>query len=360
MLTHPSWLVDATGLPLAFALVREDPLLDLDVLHTVKAADARVAMIASGGCTAAVLAAHVAHLHLIDANPAQLALTRFKLHLLQTATPAQRLELLGHQPLSSAERRNAIIAVLDELDLAHDCFGPVARVAEWGPDYSGRYERLFAQLRQRLGHDAAWEQLLCLADPSAQTKQVMPDTSLGHSMDEIYDEVFSQANLVQLFGESATHNRVEPFSRHFARRTRQAFATFPANSNPYLWLMLRGRLPANRSLPWLTQPLLEKMPGMEYTVGLMGQVLDGTTNTYDFIHLSNILDWLTPDQARQTLASVWNALRPGGAVFIRQLNSTLDITSLGAAFVWDTSLADELLQHDRSFFYRALHLGRKQ
>lgn len=359
MLTTPSWLADAARLPLAFALVREDPLLDLEVLRTVNAADARVAMIASGGCTAALLAGHVAHLHLIDANPAQLALTKFKLHLLQTATPAQRLGLLGHQPLSSAERRNGIVAVLDELELAHDCFGPIDLVAAGGPDYIGRYEQLFAQLRKRLGHDVEWERLLNLADISAQTKQLLPDTSLGRSMDAVYDEVFSQTNLVQLFGEGATHNRVEPFSRHFARRTRQALASLPANSNPYLWLMLRGRLPDNIVLPWLTQSQLATMPSIEYTVGLMGQVLDGTTHTYDFIHLSNILDWLTPDEARQTLASVWRVLRPGGAVFIRQLNSTLDITSLGAAFVWDNALADKLLQRDRSFFYRNLHLGRK-
>jgi len=85
-------------------------------------------MVASGGCTAAVLATmpNVAAIHLVDANPAQLALARLKLRLLERrshfgggcisvtsrlkyderqewlAAELQRLEL----PAISSERRN--------------------------------------------------------------------------------------------------------------------------------------------------------------------------------------------------------------------------------------------------------------
>ena len=41
--------------------------------------------------------------------------------------------------------------------------------------------------------------------------------------------------------------------------------------------------------------------------------------------LSNILDWLPREAATATLASAARALRPGGYVVIRQLNSALDI-----------------------------------
>src|SRR5213078_2896892 len=85
------WLEEAAALPVAFALVREDPLLDLDVLARA-GPTARVLLVASGGCTAAALAAapNVARLHLVDPNPAQLALCRLKLRLLQTETPDTR------------------------------------------------------------------------------------------------------------------------------------------------------------------------------------------------------------------------------------------------------------------------------
>jgi len=54
------------------------------------------------------------------------------------------------------------------------------------------------------------------------------------------------------------------------------------------------------------------------------------------------------------------ALRPGGWTLIRQLNSTLDIPSLGTGFEWRADLAERLHSQDRSFFYRNLHVGIKR
>ena len=81
---------------------------------------------------------------------------------------------------------------------------------------------------------------------------------------------------------------------------------------------------------------------------------------FDFVHLSNILDWLDPEEARTTLDLARRALRPGGWTLIRQLNSSLDIERLGAGFEWHPAWARRLHQKDRSFFYRALHLGRRR
>ena len=134
----PSWVVETASLPIAFAQVREDPLLDREVIERLPGA-ARVLMVASGGCTAALLAAspNVTRLHLVDPNPAQLALTRLKLHLLQTATPADRLALLGHAPLPAEDRRQRGTAWLGSLGLAPDALGPVDLWAQVGPDQVG-------------------------------------------------------------------------------------------------------------------------------------------------------------------------------------------------------------------------------
>ena len=59
------------------------------------------------------------------------------------------------------------------------------------------------------------------------------------------------------------------------------------------------------------------------------------------------------------LELAWGALRPGGWTLIRQLNSVLDIPGLGRRFNWHTAEANDLHARDRSFFYRALHLGSK-
>ena len=91
----------------------------------------------------------------------------------------------------------------------------------------------------------------------------------------------------------------------------------------------------------------------------MAEVLQAQPAAFDFVHLSNILDWLSPDEARATLDLAWRALRPGGWTLIRQLNSNLDIQALGERFQWQRTPAEALHNRDRSFFYRGLHLGRK-
>ena len=108
-----SWLDQASVLPVAFAQVREDALLDYEVARSV-GEGARVAMVASGGCTVALLAgmANIAHLHFVDPNPAQLALTRLKLRLLETTDPKERQALLGHAPMAPTDRAARLI---DEL-----------------------------------------------------------------------------------------------------------------------------------------------------------------------------------------------------------------------------------------------------
>ena len=45
--------------------------------------------------------------------------------------------------------------------------------------------------------------------------------------------------------------------------------------------------------------------------------------------------------------------------FIRQLNSSLDIRNLPGGLEWDAARSASFLERDRSFFYRAIHVGRK-
>jgi S-adenosylmethionine-diacylglycerol 3-amino-3-carboxypropyl transferase len=86
--------------------------------------------------------------------------------------------------------------------------------------------------------------------------------------------------------------------------------------------------------------------------------LENCPREFDYVHLSNILDWLTPEAARGVLGRAWSALRPGGWVMVRQLNSSLDIRALGDWFDWHRDEAAALHARDRSYFYRDLHLGR--
>ena len=81
--------------------------------------------------------------------------------------------------------------------------------------------------------------------------------------------------------------------------------------------------------------------------------------TYHVIHLSNIIDWLSPTEAEETLKLAYQALKPGGAIIIRQLNSNIDIASIGKEYAWDLKASQEFHRGDRSFFYRNFFLGFK-
>jgi S-adenosylmethionine-diacylglycerol 3-amino-3-carboxypropyl transferase len=358
----PPWAVQAAQLPVAFAQVREDPWVDAEIVRPL-GPRARLIMIASGGCTLAYLAARclAAHIDVVDPNPAQIALARLKLHLLQSTDARERLALLGHAPMAADEREKRLRAALGSLDLSAEAIGPPHAWAEDGPDHAGRYEHVFAGLRCELRQQAAeLKQLLSLHDPAEQARRVRPETPLGQALDAAFDRAMDLPILVHLFSEGATRNRVEPFARHFARQTCCTLATLPAADNPYLWQVLAGRYPPTAAAPWLTEPAPKRLPEVRWHTTVMTEALRHAPSSYDFVHLSNILDWLSPEEARTTLELARAALRPGGWTVIRQLNSTLDIPALGEGFAWQTEQAQSLHARDRSYFYRTLHLGKKR
>jgi S-adenosylmethionine-diacylglycerol 3-amino-3-carboxypropyl transferase len=368
---RPAWVDEAAGFPIAFAQVREDPEIDRRVVEQLagdpfprkpSTGDVDVVMIASGGCTAAYLASlpSVRRLHLVDAGAAQLGLTRLKLRLLANS-PDERKALLGHTPMDAEVRRTRLAELGQELELSDRLFGEPAAVARLGPDHAGRYELVFAALQADLS-DVRNElaELLGLDDTAAQTAAAAPSTALGRRLDEAVDRVMSLPNLVALFGRDATNNAAEPFSRHFARRIRHALATLPAADNPFLWQMLTGRYSPREAAPWLEVATPARLPRLTFECRFMADALrESAPESFDMVHLSNIVDWLSVDDARETLEAAWRVLRPGGRVLIRQLNSSLDIRALGSSFQWLREESDALHATDRSFFYRALHLGRK-
>ena len=266
-----SWLERASVLPVAFAQVREDALLDYEVARSV-GEGARVAMVASGGCTVALLAnmENVGYVHFVDPNPAQLALTRLKLHLLETTGPEERLALLGHAPMAHLDRAARLPDELAVLDLPQDALGPIPLVSRVGPDHAGRFEFLFAALREAL-HDCMepLDALLSMSEPARQADRVAPQTNLGRCIDQALGDVMHRSNLVRLFGEAAVRNPAAPFSTHFRGRLRQVLATLPANDNPYLWQMLKGCHPPGSLSPWLAKPPPARIPSVTWELGTM-------------------------------------------------------------------------------------------
>ncbi len=347
------WLCKAAGLPIAFSQVREDPRIDMECCRQLSPG-ASVVMIASGGDTAVCLAKlPLGRLVVVDMNPAQLALTQCKLHLAGTATRDEALEWLGHRSLSVEERACRIAATLKSLGLPADALGPLDAVSLHGPDFAGRYEFLFAALRDRLAPISS--------DIRRWLESERPVTIPADSeFDAAFVEVMSLQNLVTLFGREATLNPRKPFAAHFAERARVAFSRNSPCVNPFLWQIFAGIFPPNVAWDWHAE-LSGLRADIVFIQGRMKEALDCISEgSVDFVQLSNVLDWLAPVEATEVLVSAHRALKPGGRVLIRQLNSSLDIPGLPSGFQWDAASGAAMEASDRSFFYPTIHLGQRR
>lgn len=357
----PNFTKRALKQPVLFAQVREDSLQDIELIKSrFPEGKIDIAMIASGGCTAAALIADasVKNLTLVDANPAQLALTKLKLHLLQLPIK-KRLEILGHEVIEPQKRKIMIEGLMLALDIPEEVIGDLDIISELGLDFIGRYEIVFEAFRKELqDHRDAIESLFTLEDIQEQVKLVSKGCILGDAIDLAFQKVFSQEHLVKIFGPEATANRIQPFADHFAERTRAYLSSYLAKDSPYFAQLFLGQFHQGTVYPWLKSEGIQLPEHISFHLSPMNQFLKTTKNNcFDLIHLSNILDWLPSDHAAELLDNAIHALKPGGAVIIRQLNSNLDVRSFENDFKWDSIGSAEYHKHDRSFFYRDLHIG---
>jgi S-adenosylmethionine-diacylglycerol 3-amino-3-carboxypropyl transferase len=181
----------------------------------------------------------------------------------------------------------------------------------------------------------------------------------GVWLDAAFAEVMTLENLVCLFGKEATQNPRRSFSEHFAARTREVIGRMPPLENPFLWQILAGCFPPGCRCDWLEddRPIIAEAA---WRRGKMDAVLDTmAAESADLVHLSNILDWLSPGEAEATLSSARRVLKPGGQVIFRQLNSTLEIGELDAGISWDIERGKEMEARDRSYFYPRIHVGSR-
>lgn len=357
----PDWVHKSFDLPLRFAQVREDPGLDTWVVERLPN-DSSLLIVGSGGCTLAVLASmpNVRSIHVVDPNPAQLALCRVKLALLRDQDPDDRLKFLGHRELSVEAREYQLHRICEETCDSVSSFGPTDHVLEVGLDYAGRYESVFRKISDSVAaYPDSVLDLLQLENSSDQAKWLQTHPDFVARLLKSFDQVMCLENLVALFGETATQNPVMSFSTHFFQRTVHALHCFNASTNHFLWQALASFALTKPHARWLSQPRQEVSANCLFETKTMQDYLAQVDVQFDYIHLSNVLDWLTVEEARALLEFTWNRLKPNGYTLIRQLNSDLPIRALGEHFTWLDEESDSLHRKDLSYFYRGVHCGRR-
>ncbi len=310
---------------LKFAVVREDPELELALVERTKAR--AVLTVASGGCTLLTLAKRHPELELVgfDFNPRQLAHVR------------EKAAALGRVPL---ERFN------------------VGHTDPAGLNQRGEFEGLFRTLRRFLEEFVApAHELAAFFEPATSTveRRALLSRWCGSPYWPVaFELALATPFLHAMFGPAATqHAAPGSYPGYFQAVFERGLQREDAPHNPFLQHVLLGAyraedapeyLRAERPLPLtLVEGSLPDVPGL---------------GRFDVISLSNIFDW-----SDDTLVASWAALlsreaRPGCAVLCRQLNNRRDLRRFFApAFEFDDALGAALLARDRSLFYERIEVG---
>lgn len=309
-----------------FAVVREDAEIDLAVLGRTRAR--RALLVASGGCTGFELLSRSVEttVTLVDPNPAQLALVERKIGAL-TASPAER-----------AARFN--VGTDDPLGLCQ----------------CGSFEALFRQLRSFLHEFVApateWEAFFSGAASTASACDRWFATRYWSVAFELF---FSDAMLEAMFTPAATRHALPgSYPAYFRRIFERGLRRDDAVANPFLHHVLLGRYRPEHAPPYLSRPLDRSR--VELVPSSLEEIED--FSRYDFVGLSNVMDWMDAPAIDRLTASLRESLAPGSAVVWRQLNHAEDLAPRLASRVrFDDALGESLLARDRSLFYDRLRVG---
>lgn len=291
--------------PLKFAVVREDPALEVEVLRRYQRR--RPLIVASGGCTALTLTGEdLDAVTAFDLNPTQLAHVEAK---------------------ASARARGDLAALgVESTDGLHE---------------RGAFEGLFRVLRRFV------EEFVGPPTPERWRSPYWPAA---------FHTTFNDEFLHAMFGPAATQHAAKgSYPGYFQRVFERGLLRADAAKNPFLHHVFSGAYRRDAMPPFITAKESVKLTLVE------GSLLDvPNLERFDFFSLSNVFDW-----SDDVLVSAWaNALaaaEPGSVVLLRQLNNQRDLRAFFAPhFVADVELGEELLARDQSLFYERIEVLVRQ
>lgn len=313
--------------PIQFAVVREDPQIELDIVSNFQLK--RATLIGSGGCTFFCLKAMNPEIEitLIEPNPAQIELIKEKIHALQTFEKEDLYRKFG-------------VGISDKESLI-EC---------------GNFESLFRQFRLFVQEFIISENKIenSFKDNSPQIWQKVFNHSYWQTA---FDLFFSDSILKTMFGEAAIqHAPKNSYPTYFRHVLEKGLTRNDFNKNYFLHHIFLGHyFDDENALPYY---LINLPRNLEFEI-FNGFAQDFTNFTgKQLVHFSNIFDWCDEKIVGEIVNSASENLEKGSVVVFRQLNNRKKYREFfGQSFKWsDTS---EIARKDRSLFYEKIEIGEK-
>jgi S-adenosylmethionine-diacylglycerol 3-amino-3-carboxypropyl transferase len=315
--------------PIQFAVVREDPLIEKELVEAHKPQHAL--LVGGGGCTAFTLSTLFPELKItvVDPNQAQLQLITRK---------AQALQRLSMDP--------GIVNIGSE--------------DPKGLNACGNFETLFHCLRDfwrsfilrsdELEHMFDNEKRLRAATETLTTHRYWPVS---------FDLFFSEEMLTTMFGAAAIqHAPKGSYPNYFRNCIEAGLARPDALENPFLHHAILGHYLETRREAW---PLYIQRPPRDFQAEMLNCKVHEVESfsPYTLVNLSNVFDWSDAERVKK-IAGRLDAELPSGAVVIwRQLNNTESFEKHFQKLQFDSALGTDMLARSRSLFHTAIKVGRK-
>lgn len=358
-------LDDARTDRLFFAQVREDPELELAWLRA--GPEHTVVVVGSGGCTAlSLLASGTGTVVAVDVNPVQHHLVELKTAAVAELALDAARRFLGAMPSPAHARRRDYTelrgrlsdAAVEYWDRRPEC---VAR-GVLGSGVSERFIGVVVGVMRRLVH------------PRARIDRLLSCESL-EAQQELYEREWDNrrwrgmfALLLNRWVFSRTydpaffeHLEAPSFAAHFRARAEHTLTRISIGSNYFLHQMLTGSYPV--AVDGGVPPYLSAGGSLTLRRNAGGLTLvDGTYTAYlrqcpdasiDGFVLSNICEWLSPDEVDALFAEVARTAAPSARLCFRNFVGWTEVPERWRArVVEDRAAGDELMARDRSLVQR--------
>lgn len=311
---------------LQFAVVREDPEVESAIWRTRR--PERALLVVSGGCTILTLAGRFPGARIVgtEPNPAQLA--HFE----------RRVEALARGDAELARQFN------------------VGSEDRTGLSVGGRFEALFRSLSafvRELANDGM--DLLAWFEGAESERVAGVRRSLASPYWRLaFEAHFSDASLEAMFTSAATqHAEPGSYAAYFRRRLEAALLASDAPRNRFLHHLFLGRYLAHSPPPYLG--VGDCRDRIETRADSFEDIEDYAP--FDFIGLSNVMDWMPREAIEQLQARIRATAPRGCRVLWRQLNNQRDLaTGFGPGFQSSPQVDARLAALESSAFYERVHL----
>lgn len=315
--------------PIQFAVVREDPQIELDLILARRETPRpvkRALIVASGGCTALALAQAAPEVEIaaLDPNPAQLALV------------ARKIKALAR------EDHDAIGAYVDDPEGLSAC---------------GNFESLFRGWRRLIFDLVCPKGEVVAALEAGDGEGLLARLRSCPYWPVAFTMYFHEALLEAMFGPDATQYAPRGSYPAYFQQVVEGGLTRPdAGANPYLHHVLLGHYLPGHAPMWLQRS------GATPSVTLQrGDLRTVSFADYDLVQISNVMDWMDPRSVAALATRLGDDLRPDAQVVVRQLNNHRDLPGVfGPRFDFDPEHDAALAAAERSLFYAHVRVGRRR